>query len=775
MKKILPFAILISILIFGISNKTNSQVLLDIKVNLEGPFNGADMNTDLNDLNLIPLEQSYNIAPWNYSGTEQVGSIPNTNIVDWILVELRETIGEAYTAIPSTTIHQQAAFLSSDGTVVDLDGISMLNYSGTITDDLYVVIKHRNHLAIMSSGPLVNNAGIYSWDFINQLSKAYYNGQATLGISTFGMMVGDCNGDGRINELDKDPNWMNDAGKFGYYQTDLNMNGQVSNIDKNSLWRANLDEITLIPTCGETLVDERDVQAYSTVQIGTQCWMKENLNIGTMTDGDNDQLDNDIIEKYCYNNIEDSCYVYGGLYQWDEVMLYTSDTSVQGICPQGWHVPTDFEWKVLEGTVDSQYPVGDLEWNINDNYRGLDASKNLKSTYGWSSGGNGTDLFNFTAKAAGLRHPITKVFTSIEIGTVFWTSTESNADRSFHRRLSYDNDGVYRDSTYREGGLSLRCLKDNTTTPNHPPVEPYNPFPEDGATNQHWSVDPAWSCYDPDGDQLTYDLYFGTDSNPPLLQFGLTDTTYHFSSLSMNSIYYWKVVAIDDLGNYIEGPIWSFDTNELPWQCGDQINDIEGNSYNTVQIGTQCWMKENLNIGLMINENQNQTNNSTVEKYCYNDDTTNCLAYGGLYQWDEMMDYSTTPGVQGICPAGWHLPTDEEYKILEGTVDSQYPVGDPEWDGTFARGFDAGLNLKSTNGWNSGGNGTDLFGFNALPSGSREYSGGFSGLGDYCGFWTSTENTTVYVSTRLLAHDYDEVFRNGFNKISGFSIRCLRD
>ena len=74
------------------------------------------------------------------------------------------------------------------------------------------------------------------------------------------------------------------------------------------------------------------------------------------------------------------------------------------------------------------------------------------------------------------------------------------------------------------------------------------------------------------------------------------------------------------------------------------------------------------------------TDNGTMEKYCYNNEPDSCTKYGGLYQWDEMMQYTTQQGVQGICPPGWHLPTDEEWKVLEGAVDSQYGIGDPEWD-----------------------------------------------------------------------------------------------
>jgi len=69
------------------------------------------------------------------------------------------------------------------------------------------------------------------------------------------------------------------------------------------------------------------------------------------------------------------------------------------------------------------------------------------------------------------------------------------------------------------------------------------------------------------------------------------------------------------------------------------------------------------------------------------------------------MQYTTQQGVRGICPPGWHLPTDEEWKVLEGAVDSQYGIGDPEWDNYYYRGFDAGTNLKSISGWYYEGNG----------------------------------------------------------------------
>ncbi|MCD4788885.1 MAG: T9SS type A sorting domain-containing protein [Bacteroidales bacterium] len=201
----------------------------------------------------------------------------------------------------------------------------------------------------------------------------------------------------------------------------------------------------------------------------------------------------------------------------------------------------------------------------------------------------------------------------------------------------------------------------------------------------------------------------------------------------------------------------------------------EGQVYNTIQIFSQCWLKENLNVGTMIPGTQVMEDNGVIEKYCYDNDPANCNTYGGMYRWDEMMQYTTTQGVQGICPPDWHILTDEEMKILEGYADSQYVVGDPIWDQSNWRGIDAGVNLKSTNGWNSGGNGTDLYGFSALPGGVYSYQYGFTYLGDQSYFWSSTEFTYEKPWYRTLKFNEEGVKRWVYAKHHGFSVRCVMD
>ena len=204
----------------------------------------------------------------------------------------------------------------------------------------------------------------------------------------------------------------------------------------------------------------------------------------------------------------------------------------------------------------------------------------------------------------------------------------------------------------------------------------------------------------------------------------------------------------------------------------------EGQVYNTIQIFSQCWLKENLNVGTMIPGIQEMSNNSVIEKYCYNNEQDSCTKYGGLYQWDEMMQYSAqlVLGAQSICPPGWHLPTDEEWRVLEGAVDSQYGIGDNTWDDIAYRGYDAGTNLKTTSDWYYNGNGTDLFGFSGLPGGFRVYDGFFIEVGIRSFWWSSTEYYyNFYAWHRNFNYYSPEVARYHYQKDSGFSARCLRD
>ncbi|MGA2823718.1 MAG: fibrobacter succinogenes major paralogous domain-containing protein, partial [Bacteroidales bacterium] len=189
-----------------------------------------------------------------------------------------------------------------------------------------------------------------------------------------------------------------------------------------------------------------------------------------------------------------------------------------------------------------------------------------------------------------------------------------------------------------------------------------------------------------------------------------------------------------------------------------------GQVYITVQIGTQCWFKENLNIGTMITTgNNNQTNDSIIEKYCYNNDAANCNVYGGLYQWDEMMQYVVTPGAQGICPNGWHLPTDAEWTNLTTYLGGTSVAGGALKEAGYVH-------------WQSPNTGaTNSSGFTALPGGERAPSGNFVFLSQVGWFGSSSVYSMTETWMRHMNYDNTNVDRLSYIKTYGFSARCLKN
>jgi uncharacterized protein (TIGR02145 family) len=188
-----------------------------------------------------------------------------------------------------------------------------------------------------------------------------------------------------------------------------------------------------------------------------------------------------------------------------------------------------------------------------------------------------------------------------------------------------------------------------------------------------------------------------------------------------------------------------------------------GQTYNTVQIGMQCWLRENLNIGTRIDNTLDQTDNGIIEKYCYNNDTGNCAIYGGLYQWNEMMQYVTPGGTKGICPDGWHLPTDAEVTTL-----TSYLGGESVASGKMKETGTAHWLSPNTNATNSSG-------FTALPGGGRDYNQGFTNLNQFAYFWSSSQYDATKACARDLYYNSGYVWRFSYYETAGFSARCLKD
>jgi uncharacterized protein (TIGR02145 family) len=201
-----------------------------------------------------------------------------------------------------------------------------------------------------------------------------------------------------------------------------------------------------------------------------------------------------------------------------------------------------------------------------------------------------------------------------------------------------------------------------------------------------------------------------------------------------------------------------------------------GQDYNTIEIFSQCWLKENLNVGALIPVSQEMADNGIIEKYCYKDSEDSCSKYGGLYQWNEVMQYTIVQGTRGICPPGWHVPSFEDWKVLNGAVESIYRIGDDAWDQPFDVGFNVGLNLKSIHGWQDGVTNTDRFGFSALPGGYRFWSGsGIFEVGSFGHWWTTMINQTGYSFYYRMSYDYADIYFDYTSRETGYSVRCVKD
>lgn len=298
------------------------------------------------------------------------------------------------------------------------------------------------------------------------------------------------------------------------------------------------------------------------------------------------------------------------------------------------------------------------------------------------------------------------------------------------------------------------------TTTGTAPAVPTLSTPANNATGQAVNPTLTWST---SSGATSYTLQVSTNSSFTSFvynQSGLTNPSQQLSGLSYLTQYYWRVSATNSYGTSNFSSVWNFTTlNQAGGQPCPSIPTVTyaGKTYNTVLIGTQCWLKENLNVGTRINGSNNQTNNSIIEKYCYNDQESNCDTYGGLYQWNEAMQYITAAGTKGICPTGWHIPTYAELQTLASAVGNNSNA------------------LKAVGQGSGSGAGTNTSGFSALLVGKRDYGGSFYDLGINADFWSSSESTTAVVNELGLYDSDSGIYFNYSMTDNGFSIRCIKD
>ncbi len=207
------------------------------------------------------------------------------------------------------------------------------------------------------------------------------------------------------------------------------------------------------------------------------------------------------------------------------------------------------------------------------------------------------------------------------------------------------------------------------------------------------------------------------------------------------------------------------------FNCGDSLLDTrDGKKYATVLIGSACWMKQNLNYGTTITSNTtasphyDMANNGIAERYAPMGNNANLAGYGALYEWDEMMQYSVTAGGQGLCPSGWHVPTDAEFQTM---IVAAGATVNPGAGGNKLKLVGQGV---APNGF-----GTNTSGFSAKAAGDRDAFGIFYGLGNRFIFWTSTQTNSTSAYHYTLWNDRDTIERLLTQKYTGLSCRCVKN
>lgn len=250
------------------------------------------------------------------------------------------------------------------------------------------------------------------------------------------------------------------------------------------------------------------------------------------------------------------------------------------------------------------------------------------------------------------------------------------------------------------------------------------------------------------------------------------------------------IVDVTDLMNVLS--VYGLACGEIPeaaeFSCGESL-DYFGYEYATVQIGQQCWFAENLRVESYSNGESIPNGLDDVDWYttsqgamtaygegastCNNyvlalgdacDETVSIPEYGRLYNWHAVADE------RGLCPSGWHVPSDLEWMTLE----LQLGMASSEVNGTGWRGTDQGSQLKNEDGWFQNGAGSNSSGFSGLPAGDRTNSI-FVNAGTYGTFWSSTETGGSTAWDRFIGYDDQRVYRTSFTKQSGFSVRCLQN
>ena len=530
-----------------------------------------------------------------------------------------------------------------------------------------------------------------------------------------------------------------------------------------------------------SITDSRDGNVYKTVTIGNQVWMAENLKyLPEVWPGIASSRFNPYYYVYDYHGRDVSAAkatpnynIYGVLYNWPAAMAEqkssnSNPSGVQGICPTGWHIPSDAEWKQL---ID--YLGGDVI-----------AVNKLKvaGTAHWQSpnpNNVATNESGFTALPGA--HRITDVAAYFyHIGrSGNWWSTRANDtypyDHAYYMTINNDyNSNVRRGAYEMAYGHSVRCVKTL-----EPPSTPKITTIEITEFTQT-TVKLGGNISDEGGASVTArGVCWGTNELPTIGDSKTEDGTgkgsftSNITDLTPGTTYYMRAYATNSVGTAY-GSVVSF-MRYNDGIAGSFTDSRDGNVYQTITIGNQDWMAENLKYLPKVVGPATGSNTSPYY-YVYDYDgtyvyaakaTNNYKTYGVLYNWPAAMAGSTSSnanpsGVQGVCPTGWHLPSDAEFTQLTDYLGGLAIAGGK-------------LKEAGTAHWESTWGTTNETGFTALPGGCRYYNGTFESIGKSCYLRSTYENSDTQALAWFMGTGSSINKRDYFRKEDGYSVRCVRD
>ena len=483
-----------------------------------------------------------------------------------------------------------------------------------------------------------------------------------------------------------------------------------------------------------------DGNAYDTVIIGSQIWLKENLKVTHYRNGNAITNTTDSTTwgalttgAYCnYNNDTTNSTIYGKLYN------FYSVADERYLCPIGWHVPSDAEWTNLTTYLGGVSIAGGKLKETGTNH--------------WQYPNAGaTNETGFTALPAGFRL-IDGTFNDVGINGYWWSSYDYNSINAWDRYISNNNSNTYRNYNYNQDGFSIRCLSGDFAT-----VSTFNV----SVISEHTAISGGNIISDGGLQVTSRGVCWSTSHNPTYANnhtsdnSGIGNFTSNLTGLTKNTTYYIRAYATN-----IAGISYG---NEISFTTLYPIYDIDSNGYDTVHINTQVWLKENLKVTHYNNGNAipNVTDASTwmglaTGAYCnYNNDTNYVSTYGRLYNFYSVVDS------RNLCPTGWYTPSANDWATL-----TNYLGGDSI----------AGNKLKETGTAHWAGTNTDAtneVGFTALPSGLRNADGTFDNISQTTVWWSST---SVYLNAIYKGVVYYDGSTAGYitnTKQGGFSVRCI--